>query len=141
MAVLTTPTNIQKIEFDVTTAEGPSRVTIVTGTMPVPLFVSNGSESASFKALLDPTLTAGQFRKATATASFNSIGIGPSVGGPLLRMNWEINDAQATLDDEAGRVQLVVDLTITAEGQNPANRISTVNFQVTTLARVEPPVL
>jgi hypothetical protein len=35
MATLVTPTNTQKIEFDVTTTEGPSRVTIVTGAMPI----------------------------------------------------------------------------------------------------------
>ena len=31
MVTLVEPTNVQKIEFDVTTTEGPSRVTIVTG--------------------------------------------------------------------------------------------------------------
>ena len=37
MTTLVTPTNFQKMEFNVTTAEGPSRVTIVTGTMPIGL--------------------------------------------------------------------------------------------------------
>ena len=37
MVTLVEPTNVQKIEFDVTTTEGPSRVTIVTGTMPISL--------------------------------------------------------------------------------------------------------
>jgi hypothetical protein len=32
--VAVTPTNLQKMEFDVTTAEGPSRVTVVTGVIP-----------------------------------------------------------------------------------------------------------
>ena len=32
MTTLVTPTNLQKMEFNVTTAEGPSRVTIVTAT-------------------------------------------------------------------------------------------------------------
>jgi hypothetical protein len=32
--VTVTPTNLQKLEFNVTTAEGPSRVTIVTGIIP-----------------------------------------------------------------------------------------------------------
>ncbi len=35
MATAVTPTNLQKVEFDVTTAEGPGRVTVVTGTIPV----------------------------------------------------------------------------------------------------------
>jgi hypothetical protein len=34
--VAVTPTNLQKIEFDTTTAEGPSRFTIVSGTLPMP---------------------------------------------------------------------------------------------------------
>jgi hypothetical protein len=37
MITLVEPTNVQKIEFNVTTTEGPSRVTIVTGTMPISL--------------------------------------------------------------------------------------------------------
>ena len=34
MATAVTPTNIQKMEFDVTTADGPSHVTVVTGILP-----------------------------------------------------------------------------------------------------------
>src|SRR5438034_1026250 len=71
--VTVTPTNLQKMEFDVTTAEGPSRVTVVTGVIPGGLEVSAGNnfstQSINLTALLDPTLTPGQFRKATATAA------------------------------------------------------------------------
>jgi hypothetical protein len=74
--VAVTPTNVQKIEFDVTTAEGPSRVTVVTGIIPTGPDVSTGafsSASLSLTALVDPTLTPGQFRKATATAALATI--------------------------------------------------------------------
>jgi hypothetical protein len=37
VVTLVEPTNVHKIEFNVTTREGPSRVTIVTGTMPISL--------------------------------------------------------------------------------------------------------
>ena len=37
MVTLVEPTNVHKIEFNVTATEGPSRVTIVTGTMPISL--------------------------------------------------------------------------------------------------------
>jgi hypothetical protein len=56
MAILVTPTNLQKLEFDVTTAEGPSRVTIVTGEMPIDGMLTSvstgaaGSAQAAFKA-------------------------------------------------------------------------------------------
>jgi hypothetical protein len=76
MAVVT-PTNLQKMEFDVTTAEGPSRVTVVTGTINAGLsaYSPDGSfltQTLSLTALVEPTLAPGQFRKATATAGLAS---------------------------------------------------------------------
>ena len=69
--------NLQKIEFDVTTAEGPSRVTVVTGMMQMVLTASSqgpfATQKESYKVLLDPTLTPGQFRKASAIASFGRV--------------------------------------------------------------------
>ena len=77
MVTLVEPTNVHKIEFNVTTREGPSRVTIVTGTMPISLaaFGKPGktTQSGTFKAVLDPALTPGQFRGATSTVSFGAI--------------------------------------------------------------------
>ena len=77
MVTLVEPTNVQKIEFNVTTTEGPSCVTIVTGTMPISLaaFGKPGTttQRGSFKAVLDPALTPGQFRRATSTVSFGAI--------------------------------------------------------------------
>jgi hypothetical protein len=77
MVTLVEPTNVQKIEFDVTTKEGPRCVTIVTGTMPISLaaFGKPGTttQPGSFKAVLDPALTPGQFRGATSTVSFGAI--------------------------------------------------------------------
>ena len=77
MVTLVEPTNVQKIEFNVTTTEGPGRVTIVTGTMPISLaaFGKPGktTQRGSFKAVLDPSLTPGQFRRATSTVSFGAI--------------------------------------------------------------------
>src|SRR6476646_11876472 len=77
MITLVEPTNVQKIEFNVMTTEGPSRVTIVTGTMPISLaaFGKPGktTQRGSFKAVLDPSLTPGQFRRTTSTVSFGAI--------------------------------------------------------------------
>jgi hypothetical protein len=142
MATLVTPTNLQKIEFDVTTTEGPSRVTIVTGMMPIkgmilPLSTGSAESShASFKSVLDPALTPGQFRKATATAVLGSIQ--HSGSAPPNTVRWQIEDAQATFDDEASQVQLVVDVEImvTSSGTNTQATCSSIMFQVTTLARV-----
>ena len=67
------PQKIQKVEFDVTTSEGPGRVTVVTGMLQVNLqATSQGGEAVTkqtYVALLDPLSAPGKFRKATATAS------------------------------------------------------------------------
>jgi hypothetical protein len=106
--VAVTPTNVQKIEFDVTTAEGPSRVTVVTGIIPTgPEAFSTGafsSASLSLTALVDPTLTPGQFRKATATAALATIvGAVPGPGPSTFQFSFSIDNVEATLDDESGR--------------------------------------
>jgi hypothetical protein len=137
-----TPEKLQKIEFDVTTAEGPSRVTTVTGAIPIFLSVfSQGSfvtQKDSFKVLLDPTLTPGQFRKATAMASFAQFSSQEQqpIAGTQNAMGWQIDDAQATLDDETGKVQLVVDVAVTALGSSMSVIAQSLMFQVTTLAKV-----
>ena len=85
-------------------------MTIVTGKMSFPISVTSTgpvvTRTESLKALLDPTLTPGQFRKATATAALSNIG--RVAGTPPSHSTWAIDDAQATFDDEAGRGQFVV---------------------------------
>jgi hypothetical protein len=143
MAILVAPENLQKMEFDVTTAEGPSRVTVVTGAFNVWMSAATGSsgpeisQNASFKAVLDPALTPGQFRKATATASFGCIQAGATVPPQSqTQWLWLISDAQATYDDEAGKVQLIVDATVTALGNDAYANLQRIMFQATTLAKV-----
>jgi hypothetical protein len=142
MVTLVEPTNVQKIEFNVTTTEGPSRVTIVTGTMPISLaaFGKPGktTQRSSFKAVLDPSLTPGQFRRATSTVSFGAImssaSLSSASGGVRFTEQWVLDDARATFDDEAGRVQLVVDVTVRATGPGTSTQTTSLMFQVTTLA-------
>lgn len=135
MATLVTPTNLQKLEYDVTTAAGPSRVTVVTGMISANIFASsNSNQSGSFKALVDPQLNPGQFIKATATASLNSIttqfGVTPSL------TLWRIDEVEATFDDESRQVQLRIDATVGTSGNNSSSQLLAIGFQVTTLAKI-----
>jgi len=135
MATLVTPTNLQKVEYDVTTAEVAARVTVVTGTLPFVFeAISQGStstQSISLKAHVDPALTPGRFRRSTATASL--AGTFQFAQTPS-NAQWTIDDAQATFDDESGQVQLVVDVTVLASGANTQVGFTSIMFQVTTLA-------
>lgn len=139
MATLVNPANLQRLNSPTTTAEpGSFRVTIVTGTFDGAIQVNSGggwsTNSGSFKALLDPVLTPGQFRKATAMAALAGRSCTP--GGANTVLQWTIDDAKATWDDESGKIQLTVNATVAAQ---PVNAISTVTkfmFQVTTLAKI-----
>jgi hypothetical protein len=48
----------------------------------------------------------------------------------------QIEDAEATFDDEAGRAQLIIDLLVEASGTNNISQLFGCNFQVTTVAAV-----
>ena len=137
MATNVTPTNIQKMEFDVTTAEGAGRVTVVTGIIQAgPQAFSNSNsfstQSLSITALVDPTLTAGQFRKATATAALAATSANTNAAPSSFQ--FSVDDVQASLDDESGRIELRVDAT--AGVSNGSAIIRRITFQVTTLAKI-----
>src|SRR5262245_3436830 len=86
----------------------------------------------SVRTLVDPALAPGQFRKAVATASFGVISLQAS--GPTAKAIGEIVEVRATLDDETGKIQLV----IVIAGRGNATTIVDIEelqFQVSTLAR------
>jgi hypothetical protein len=130
MATAVTPTNVQKMEFDVTTAEGPCRVTVVTGTLPAGLVANSGTQSLSLTALVDPTLNPGQSRKATATAALAAAGA--NLGAPTSAFSFSVDGVEANFDGQTGRTELRVDLTVSG-GTAAIPRIA---FQVTTLAKL-----
>jgi hypothetical protein len=59
--------------------------------------------------LVDPTLTPGQFRRATATAALATIG--GQINALPGRFRFSIDDVDATLDDESGRIEIRIDNT------------------------------
>jgi hypothetical protein len=133
------PTNLQKMEFDVTTTGAPTRVTVVTGIIPGNLSVfSQGNnpvnQSVSLTALVDPTVPPGQFRKATATAALaaTSATQNPPSAPTQFSFGFSIDNVEATLDDETGRIELRIDAT--ASIANGVAGIGTIAFQVTTLS-------
>jgi hypothetical protein len=145
MAIVISAENIQKLEFDVTTGEGPCHVTVITGSLPINLTI--GATPQSVKTLVDPTLQPGQFRKAVAVVSFINISTSipgqsppdpniPGSGGfPGAFVQWFIDDVEATLDDESSKIVLRMDIGGNNVGQT-YSVIGRIGFQVTTLARV-----
>jgi hypothetical protein len=146
MAQSVTPTNIQKMEFDVTTPEGPCRVTMVTGSVYYNLQAFSdtnapASQTASLSALVDPKLTPGQFRKATATVAITQMGDSMDIPGGVssgfvtsAQARWTVDEVKASLDDESGQIELRIDVAVQAlRGYAFLERL---NFQVTTLSKI-----
>jgi hypothetical protein len=113
-------------------------VTIVTGSAEINLMCDTQGQTIaqkeSYKILLDPTVEPGQFRKATASVSW--AGIRQTLNVTPSYTAWAIEDAQASLDDETNRVQVVVDVAASASGTYTKAVGQSLNFQVTTLAMV-----
>jgi hypothetical protein len=102
-------------------------------------FGTGGSASASrtFEALVGPSLTPVQFRRAIATASLAGIhGFGPDDN---LR-SWNLLGVDADFDDDEGRVQLQFDLSVsvgvTAVAGFAGVSVYGVGFQVVILAAI-----
>ena len=64
----------------------------------------------------------------------SSASLSSASGGVRITEQWVLDDARATFDDEAGRVQLVVDVTVMATGPGTSTQTTSLMFQVTTLA-------
>ena len=134
MAAAVTPTDVQKMEFDVTTAEGPCRVTVVTGMLTAGLLANSGTQSLSLTALVDPTLSPGQFRKATATAALVSTEAGLNASPTQNIFAFSVDGVEASFDGQTGRTELRVDLTVSVS--NGSAVIQKITFQVMTLAKL-----
>jgi len=134
MPTAVTPTDVQKMEFDVTTTEGPCRVTVVTGILAAGLAATSSTQSLSLTALVDPTLGPGQFRKATATAALASTGADLNASPTPSTFSFSVDGVEASFDGQTGRTELRVDLTVGVSSGIAA--IKTIAFQVMTLAKL-----
>jgi hypothetical protein len=91
------------------------------------------SDTETFEAHVGPSLTASEFRRATATASLAQIEFR---GGDASVASWGVTDVDADFDDDVGKVQLQYDLalTVTPGAAQASTRVSGVSFQVIILA-------
>ena len=63
----------------------------------------------------------------------SSASLSSASGGVRFTEQWVLDDARATYDDESGRVQLVVDVTVRATRPGTSTQTTSLMFQVTTL--------
>ena len=137
-------TNQQTMEVVVSGPDGANRLFITTGIANGNLSVSDNTASGTgitqrqtFTALLEPALTAGQFRRAIATASLANVSYTDNDPAQRDSAQWRIEEAEADFDDESGKVELRFALEVRSRGVGSNARISAVAFQVTKLAAMD----
>ena len=135
--------NKQSFEVIIQDADGANRMIICTGKLDAVLFANDNTASGNgvtqketFKALIDPPLEAGQFKRALVVASFDDIEYRDSDPTQRDSVRWVIEEAQADFDDESGQVELRVSLMLTVRGIGSSARFRSISFQVTTIAAV-----
>jgi hypothetical protein len=132
--------NPQQIEAAVAGPDGANRLFTVTGQLNVGLNVfSQGAgqvqQKETFTVLIGPALTRQQFFSAIGTASLANTSV-TLQSAPPYSVSWSIAGIDADWDDESGQVELRVEVSVTASGQNNFAGISGLAFQVTILAAV-----
>ena len=132
--------NLQQIEAAVAGPDGANRLFTVTGQFDSGFGVSSQGagftqQNQTFTVLVGPTLTRQGFFRAIGTASLAKINV-TLQSAPPSSFGWLITGIDADLDDESGQVELRVDVSVTASGQNTFVQIVGLAFQVTILAAV-----
>jgi len=116
---------------------GADRLFITTGFAQLMGGGPSGAPQA-FSGLIEPTLTAGQFRRAIATAapatlSVNQMTIPPIGATQRVYARWAVNAVEADWDDESGKIELRFETTTNADTALSA-QVERLAFQVMVFA-------
>ena len=143
MPVQANISNKQSFEVIIQDADGANRMIVCTGKLNCHHSAFDNTASGNgvtqketFKALIDPQLEAGQFKRALVVASFDDIEYFDNDPTQRDGTRWVIEEAQADFDDESGQVELRVSLMLHVRGIGCSARIRSISFQVTTIASV-----
>ncbi|HEY8869641.1 MAG TPA: hypothetical protein VIM30_09635 [Candidatus Limnocylindrales bacterium] len=112
--------------------DGATQMQITTGYAQLNVSGAPSGIAQDYSGLIGPTLTAGQFRRAIATAAPAGLSVQqlPGVVGPGgLNASWAVNSVEADWDDESGQIELRFETTTSAD---PASAVSVerISFQV-----------
>ena len=127
-------TGEQSLEATVTGPDGATRLITITGIANVALTVTGGQERTElWTFLVGPTLARTQFHRAIATASFTAETLHAQNAG--FEFRYAINSVDADWDDESDRVEVRVEVYLTASATMTLN-LSQLRYSVTILAQL-----
>jgi hypothetical protein len=128
--------NLQQLEVGVAGPGAATRMFLVSGAAKIALQTTGAGDfetKQSYTVLAGPTLSSAEFVKALATASPAEISMGMG-DPPFLAATWGVDFVDADFDDESGRTQLRIDVTLYPRGAGTYLGMQRIAFQVTILA-------
>jgi hypothetical protein len=124
----------QVLETVVAGPDGANRLFTVTGAASVGIFVQGGQQQTqTWTFPVGPTFTRGQFYRAIGAASVSAQNVNIQTAPGSFQAN--ISSVEADWDDESGRVEVRVEVFLSASGGASAN-INQLRYWVTILAQV-----
>jgi hypothetical protein len=127
-------TGEQSLEASVTGPDGATRLITITGMANVALTVTGGQERTElWTFLVGPTLGRTQFHRAIATASFTAETL--RAQNAAFEFRYAINSVDADWDDESNRVEVRVEVFLTASASMTLN-LSQLRYSVTILGQL-----
>lgn len=127
-------TGEQVLEAVVAGPDGANRLYTVTGAATVSIFVSSQQQQTqTWTFLVGPTFTRGQLFRAIASGSVSAQNVNIQTAPGSFQAN--ISSVEADWDDESGRVEVRVEVFLSASGGASAN-INQLRYWVTILAQI-----
>ncbi|HEY4255832.1 MAG: hypothetical protein ACREFF_13225 [Candidatus Udaeobacter sp.] len=127
-------TGEQVLEAVVAGPDEANRLFTVTGAASVSIFVQAGQQQTqTWTFLVGPTFTRGQLYRAIGAASVSAQNVNIQTAPGSFQAN--ISSVEADWDDESGRVEVRVEVFLSASGGASAN-INQLRYWVTILAQV-----
>jgi hypothetical protein len=127
-------TGEQVLEAVVAGPDEANRLFTVTGAASVSIFVQAGQQQTqTWTFLVGPTFTRGQFYRAIGAASVSAQNVNIQTAPGSFQAN--ISSVEADWDDESGRVEVRVEVFLSASGGASAN-INQLRYWVTILAQI-----
>ncbi|PYJ37887.1 MAG: hypothetical protein DME52_04010 [Verrucomicrobia bacterium] len=127
-------TGEQVLEAVVAGPDEANRLFTVTGAASVGIFVQGGQQQTqTWTFLAGPTFTRGQFYRAIGAASVSAQNVNIQTAPGSFQAN--ISSVEADWDDESGRVEVRVEVFLSASGGASAN-INQLRYWVTILAQI-----
>jgi hypothetical protein len=131
--------NHQEMEVKVSGPDGANRLFVIDGRAIANLAAGPGNQNQheTFKFLVGPQLAQGQFYRATAVAALADISMNGQAppAGTQFNCRWSVDTADADWDDESGKIQVEVEVSLVDTLPNSWLTIGGFDYHISVLAK------